>query len=73
VGPYTTGFQVGDAVYGAGDLSRDGSYADYVAVNYRVVAHKPATLLSPEEAALRMSFQTDWGLAAQRHSVAGRG
>lgn len=61
VGPHTTGFQPGDAVYGAGDLSRDGNYADYVAVDYRVVAHKPATLSFPEAAALPMSFQTAWG------------
>ena len=61
VGPHTTGFQVGDAVYGAGDLSRDGNYAEYVAVDYRVVAHKPATLSFPEAAALPMSFQTAWG------------
>lgn len=61
VGPYTSGFQVGDAVYGAGDLSRDGNYADYVAVDYRVVAHKPASLSFPEAAALPMSFQTAWG------------
>jgi NADPH2:quinone reductase len=61
VGPHTTGFHVGDEVYGAGDLSRDGNYADYVAVDYRVVAHKPATLSFPEAAALPMSFQTAWG------------
>ncbi|TGD82744.1 zinc-binding alcohol dehydrogenase family protein [Hymenobacter wooponensis] len=61
VGPLTTGFQVGDEVYGAGDLSRDGNYADYVAVDYRVVAHKPSTLSFPEAAALPMSFQTAWG------------
>jgi NADPH2:quinone reductase len=61
VGPDTTGFHVGDAVYGAGDLSRDGNYADYVAVDYRVVAHKPANLSFPEAASLPMSFQTAWG------------
>ena len=61
VGPHTAGFHVGDAVYGAGDLSRDGNYADYVAVDYRVVAHKPTTLSFPEAAALPMSFQTAWG------------
>jgi NADPH2:quinone reductase len=61
VGPHATGFQVGDEVYGAGDLSRDGNYADYVAVDYRVVAHKPTTLSFPEAAALPMSFQTVWG------------
>jgi NADPH2:quinone reductase len=61
VGPLTTGFQVGDEVYGAGDLSRDGNYADYVAVDYRVVAHKPTNLSFAEAAALPMSFQTAWG------------
>lgn len=61
VGPHTTGFQPGDEVYGAGDLSRDGNYTDYVAVDYRVVAHKPASLSFPEAAAIPMSFQTAWG------------
>jgi NADPH2:quinone reductase len=61
VGPHTIGFQPGDEVYGAGDLSRDGNYAEYVAVDYRVVAHKPANLSFPEAAALPMSFQTAWG------------
>jgi NADPH2:quinone reductase len=61
VGPLTTGFHVGDEVYGAGDLSRDGNYADYVAVDYRLVAHKPTRLSFPEAAALPMSFQTAWG------------
>jgi NADPH2:quinone reductase len=61
VGPHTTGFQPGDEVYGAGDLSRDGNYADYVAIDYRVVAHKPVNLSFSEAAALPMSFQTAWG------------
>jgi NADPH2:quinone reductase len=61
VGPHTTGFQLGDAVYGAGDMSRDGNYADYVAVDYRLVAQKPANLSFLEAAALPMSFQTAWG------------
>jgi NADPH2:quinone reductase len=60
VEPHAIGFQVGDEVYGAGDLSRDGNYADYVAVDYRVVVHKPTNLSLPE-AALPMSFQTAWG------------
>jgi NADPH:quinone reductase-like Zn-dependent oxidoreductase len=41
---------VGDEVYAAGDLTRDGSYAHYVAVDCRLVARKP-TSLSHEEAA----------------------
>ncbi|MDF7814116.1 zinc-binding alcohol dehydrogenase family protein [Hymenobacter sp. YC55] len=61
VGPLATGFQPGDEVYGAGDLSRDGNYADYVAVDYRVVARKPARLSFSEAASLPMSFQTAWG------------
>jgi len=52
---------VGDAVYGAGDMSREGNYAEYVAIDYRVVAHKPTALSFPEAAALPMSFQTAWG------------
>jgi len=75
VGPHTTGFEPGDEVYGAGDLSRDGNYAEYVAVDYRVVAHKPTTLSFSDAAALPMSFQTAWGalLRNDNHLPAGVG
>jgi len=42
--------RVGDEVFAAGDISRDGSYAHYVAIDHRLVARKP-TSLSHEEAA----------------------
>ncbi|CAK4225822.1 unnamed protein product, partial [Aphanomyces euteiches] len=37
-------FKVGDEVYYAGSLARKGSYAEYQAVDERIVGHKPKSL-----------------------------
>ncbi|WP_372453361.1 alcohol dehydrogenase catalytic domain-containing protein [Streptomyces iranensis] len=42
VGPEATGFAVGDRVMGTGDMSRDGAWAERLAVDHRVVARIPA-------------------------------
>ncbi|MBD0256598.1 MAG: zinc-binding alcohol dehydrogenase family protein [Cytophagales bacterium] len=60
-GPAVIGFQPGDQVFAAGDTSRDGNYAEYVAVDYRVVGRKPVNLSFTEAAAIPMTFQTAWG------------
>ncbi len=73
VGPGVTGFKPGDAVMAAGDVTRDGNYAEYVAVDYRVVGRKPANLSFREAAAIPMTFLTAWGALArnQNHLPAG--
>ncbi len=55
------GFQPGDAVFAAGDVSRDGNYAEYVAVDYRLVAQKPKNQSFKEAAVIPMTFLTAWG------------
>ncbi len=72
-GPGVTGFKPGDAVMAAGDVSRDGNYAEYVAVDYRVVGRKPANLSFAEAAAIPMTSLTAWGALArnQNHLPAG--
>jgi len=50
----TTGLAVGDAVYGLTDWYRDGSAAEYVAVEARNLARKPDTLDHRTAAALSM-------------------
>ena len=42
----TTGFAVGDAVYGLTDWYRDGTLAEYVAVEARNLAPKPASSIT---------------------------
>src|SRR6266566_2426677 len=49
LGMGTTGFSVGDAVYGLTDWYRDGAAAEYVAVEARNLARRPA--LDPVQAA----------------------
>lgn len=52
MGSDVIGFAVGDDVYYAGDITRDGTDADYHAVDERIVGHKPVTLDFAASAAL---------------------
>jgi NADPH:quinone reductase-like Zn-dependent oxidoreductase len=54
----TTGAAIGDAVYGLTDWYRDGAAAEYVAVEVRNLAPKPATLSHREAAAIPMAGLT---------------
>jgi NADPH:quinone reductase-like Zn-dependent oxidoreductase len=56
----TTGFAVGDAVYGLTDWYRDGALAEYVAMEARNLAPKPASLDHVQAAALPMPGLTAW-------------
>lgn len=56
----TTGFAVGDAVWGLTDWYRDGALAEYVAVEARNLAAKPPTLDHVHAAALPMPGLTAW-------------
>jgi NADPH:quinone reductase-like Zn-dependent oxidoreductase len=77
----TTGFAVGDRVYGLTDWYRDGAAAEYVAVEARNLAPKPAILSHAQAAAVPMAGLTAWqalfvhgGLASgQRVLVHGSG
>jgi NADPH:quinone reductase-like Zn-dependent oxidoreductase len=50
----TTGFAVGDSVYGITDWYRDGAAAEYVAVEARNLAPKPAGCTAVDAAALAL-------------------
>jgi len=60
VGPEARGFAVGDRVYYAGDLTRDGAYAEWQAVDHRLVARAPAGLDFAQAAALPLTALTAW-------------
>ena len=53
-------FEVGDEVYFAGDVTRPGSYAEYVAVDERIVGRKPESLNFEEAAAIPLTALTAW-------------
>jgi NADPH:quinone reductase-like Zn-dependent oxidoreductase len=54
------GFSVGDEVFGLIDGYRDGWAADYVAIEVRSLAPKPATLDFTEAAAIPQAALTSW-------------
>ncbi|WP_220789907.1 zinc-dependent alcohol dehydrogenase family protein [Gluconacetobacter tumulisoli] len=62
VGEAVTGFAVGDAVYGCagGVKGRPGTFADYIAPEAALVAHKPRTLSMREAAAMPLVGITAW-------------
>ena len=60
VGPEVRGFKVGDRVWYAGDIRRQGSNAQQQCVDARLVAHKPSSLGMQEAAALPLTALTAW-------------
>lgn len=60
VGPRVTNVQPGEAVYSRPDISRDGAYAQFIAVRASELAPKPATLDDIHAAAVPLSALTAW-------------
>ncbi len=44
LGALVKGWKEGDEVWFAGDFTRNGCFAEYVAIDYRIIARKPSTL-----------------------------
>jgi NADPH:quinone reductase-like Zn-dependent oxidoreductase len=55
VGETVEGLSVGEAVYGVGAAARDGSHAEYVAVEPKLLARRPRGLSHVEAAALPLA------------------
>ncbi|WP_306204586.1 NADP-dependent oxidoreductase [Actinoplanes sp. RD1] len=60
LGTATTDLRVGDRVFGRPALHRDGTYAEFVAVDPAHIARAPESLPLPEAAALPLTAQTAW-------------
>jgi NADPH:quinone reductase-like Zn-dependent oxidoreductase len=60
VGADVTHLSAGDAVYSRPDITRDGSYAEYVVVRASEVAPRPQTLTHNEAAAVPLAGLTAW-------------
>jgi NADPH2:quinone reductase len=69
VGPDVTRFQMGDAVWYAGDVTRDGTNADLHAVDERIVGRKPTSLSDAEAAALPLTTITAWETLFERFQL----
>lgn len=66
VGEQVSRFAVGDRVYYAGALQRQGSNAEYQLVDERLVGNMPANLSFSEAAALPLTALTAWELLFDR-------
>ncbi|MEM7421707.1 MAG: zinc-binding alcohol dehydrogenase family protein, partial [Pseudomonadota bacterium] len=62
IGADVSEFAVGDRVYYAGDLTRQGTNAEYQLVDERIVGHAPKTLSDSEAAALPLTTITAYEL-----------
>ena len=60
IGRGVTTFQPGDEVFARPDVSRDGAYAQYIAVKASEVARKPHTLDHVHAAAVPLAALTAW-------------
>ena len=60
IGSSVQRYKVGDEVYYAGDITRQGSNAEYQAVDERIVGRKPVKLSFAEAAAMPLTTITAW-------------
>lgn len=60
MGRNVEGFREGDAVYASPSLIRQGANAEFVAIDYRTAAPKPANVSHQEAAALPLVTLTAW-------------
>lgn len=61
VGAGVSRFKAGDAVFSRPDIKRNGTYAEYVAINEDEIAHKPKTISHIEAATLSLAGLAAWG------------
>lgn len=69
VGENVTGFKPGDMVISAGDITRQGCYAEYQLLDERIVGHKPAGLSDIEAATLPLTTLVAWEALFDRLEV----
>jgi len=62
-------FKPGDMVFYAGDLTRQGTNAEYQLVDERIVGSKPQSLSNSEAAALPLTSITAWELLFERLAI----
>ncbi|WP_125979604.1 NADP-dependent oxidoreductase [Loigolactobacillus iwatensis] len=60
IGENVHDFNVGDAVFARPDLSREGTYAEYTAINQDKLAKKPANISFSQAAAVPLAGLTAW-------------
>ncbi len=68
-GPDVTSYKVGDEVYYAGDITRDGTNSEYHLIDERIVGRKPTSLSFAEAAAMPLTAITAWEALFDRLKV----
>lgn len=66
VGEKVTLFEVGDLVYYAGDITKQGSNAEYQIIDERIVGRKPTSLSIQEAAVIPLTALTAWEILFDR-------
>eukprot|EP00127_Corallochytrium_limacisporum_P005772 Clim_evm151s210 gene=Clim_evmTU151s210 len=61
--------KVGDTVWGAGNIARQGSFAEKIAVDSRIVANKPSKVGDAEAASLPLVFLTAYEMMADNFGL----
>lgn len=69
IGESVSNFKLGEKVFYAGDLNRQGSNAEYQLVDERIVGNKPESLSNSEAAALPLTAITAWELLFERLAI----
>lgn len=69
VGSKVSLFSIGDEVYYAGDLNRQGCNAEYQTVDERIVGKKPTSLSNEEAAAMPLTGLTAWEILFDRMRI----
>lgn len=69
VGSRVQHYKMGDQVWYAGDLTRDGSNAEFQAVDERIVGFKPQAISNAEAAAFPLTAITAWEMLFDRLNV----
>lgn len=62
-------FNIGDKVYYAGDLNRQGCNAEFQLVDHRIAAHAPTSLSNQQAAALPLTSITAWELLFEHLAI----
>ncbi|WP_250472410.1 zinc-binding alcohol dehydrogenase family protein [Caballeronia sp. GAFFF1] len=73
VGPDVSLFKVGDAVYYAGDITRQGANSEFHLIDERIVGAKPKSLDFTHAAALPLTTLTAWEALFDRLKVSAEG
>ena len=69
VGSEVKNFNIGDEVFYAGDITRDGSYATHQLVDERIVGMKPTILSYEESAAMPLTSIAAWEALFDRFNI----